>query len=64
MKRIVELKLNKMFWINKYKCLGQCIKINGDQGVFLLQKPIGSVTINSDEITEYEDYYNSNINNK
>ncbi len=53
-----------MFWIDRYKCLGQCIKINGDQGVFLLQKPIGSVLINNSDVMEYEDHYNSNINNK
>ena len=64
MSKIVKLKLNKMFWIEKYKCLGQCIKINGDQGVFLLQKPIGSVLTNDDDVMEYEDHYNSNINNK
>ena len=64
MKKIVELKLNKMFWIDRYKCLGQCIKTNGDQGIFLLQKPIGSVTVNIDDLAEYEEIYNSNINNK
>lgn len=64
MKRAIELKPNKMFWIEKYKCLGQCIKVNGDQGVFLLQKPIGSVIVNAKDVIEYENQYNSNINNK
>ncbi len=64
MKSPVELKLNKMFWIGKHKCLGHCIKILDGQGIFLLQKPVGSVIVNIDDVTEYRDEYNSNINNK
>ena len=57
MKKMVELKLNKMFWIEKYKCLGQCIKVNEDQGVFILQKPLKSVCLNKQEVIEYEEVY-------
>ena len=61
MKRTTELKLNKMFWIDKHKCLGHCIKIDGDQGIFLLQKPIGPVKINKEEVKEYSVEYERSV---